>query len=29
MIEAVLLIAVACWLGSKGVKKFIEAIRNM
>lgn len=29
MIEAVLLIAVACWLGSKGIKKFIKAIKNL
>lgn len=29
MIEAVLLISIAAWLGSKGVKKLIEAIRNL
>ena len=28
MLEAFLLIAVACWLGSKGVKKLIEAFKN-
>lgn len=29
MIEAILLISVAAWLGSKGIKKLIEAIKNM
>ena len=29
MIEAVLLISIAAWLGSKGIKKLIEAIKNL